>query len=76
MGHLHVSNNNGTDFDSFRVEHIPKEIKNFIRSKNIITNISRMREYDLIKCGYFLYSVYCFYAKRYKFITAHKFAFS
>ena len=26
---LYVNNNNGTYFDSFRVEHIPKEIKTF-----------------------------------------------
>ena len=26
-------------FDSFEVEHIPKEIKKFIENKNIITNI-------------------------------------
>ena len=26
-------------FDSFGVEHIPKEIKNFIKNKNIISNI-------------------------------------
>ena len=26
-------------FDSFGVEHVPKEIKEFIANKNIITNI-------------------------------------
>ena len=37
-------NNNVTYFDSFRVEHIPKEIKAFINNnnKNIITNIFRI----------------------------------
>ena len=40
-------------FDSFGVEHIPKEITKFIGNKNIITNIYRIRAYDLIMCGYF-----------------------
>ena len=30
-------------FDSFGVEHIPKEIKKFIRNKNIKTNIYRLQ---------------------------------
>ena len=33
--------------------HIPKEIKKFIGSKNIITNIYRIQTYDTIMCGYF-----------------------
>ena len=40
-------------FDSFGVEHIPKEIKKFIGSKNIITKIYRIQAYDSIMCGYF-----------------------
>ena len=40
-------------FDSFGVEHIPKEITKFIGNKNIITNIYRIQAYDLIMCGYF-----------------------
>ena len=35
-----------TRFDSFRVEHIPKEIKTFIDNKNIKTIILRMLAYD------------------------------
>ena len=38
-------------FDSFGVEHIPKEIKKFIGNKNIITNICRIQAYNLIMCG-------------------------
>ena len=34
--------------DSFEVENIPKEIKNFIGNKNAITNIFRIQSYDLI----------------------------
>ena len=40
-------------FDSFGVEHIPKEIKAFINNKNIITNIFRIQGYNSIICGYF-----------------------
>ena len=35
-----------TFFDSFGVEHTPKEIKKLIGTKNIITNIYRMQGYD------------------------------
>ena len=44
-------------FDSFRVEYIPEEIKDFIEefpgNKNIKTNIFRIQEDNLIMCGYF-----------------------
>ena len=46
-------NNNVTYFDSFGVEHIPKEIKTFIKNRNIKTNIFRIQAYDSIMCGYF-----------------------
>ena len=46
-------NNNVTYFDSFGVEHIPKEIIKFIENRNIKTNIFRIQAYDSIKCGYF-----------------------
>ena len=42
-----------TYFDSFGVEHIPKEIKKFIDNKNTITNIFRIQTYDSVMCGYF-----------------------
>ena len=46
--------NNVTYFDSFGVEHIPKEIKKFINgSLSITTNIFRIQAYDSIMCGYF-----------------------
>ena len=50
---LYVHNNDKvTYFDSFGVEHIPKEI--FInRSLSIATNIFRTQAYDSIICGYF-----------------------
>ena len=50
---LYMNGNNIIYFDSFGVEHILKKIKKFIRNKNIITNVYRIRAYDLIMCGYF-----------------------
>ena len=40
-------------FDSFGVEHIPKEIRKFIGNKNIITNIYRIQACDSIMCRHF-----------------------
>ena len=49
-----VDNYSVTYFNSFGVEHIPKEIKTFIgRSLSIATNIFRVQAYDSIMCGYF-----------------------
>ena len=58
---LYVKNNDITYFDSFGVEHIPKEITKFInrpsssasQNKKIKTNIFRIQAYDSIMCGYF-----------------------
>ena len=50
---LYVKNNDITYFDSFGVEYIPKEIKAFIKNRNIKTNIFRTQTYDSIMCGYF-----------------------
>ena len=60
---LYIYNKTIIYFDSFEVEHIPKEIMKFIcseqsssakaRNKNIITNIYRIQAYDSIMCGYF-----------------------
>ena len=55
------NNNSVTYFDSFGVEHIPKEIKEFVnrplssasQNKNTIINIFRIQAYDSIMCGYF-----------------------
>ena len=47
------NNNNVIYFNSFGVEHIPKEIKTFIINKNIKTNIFRIQPYHSIMCGYF-----------------------
>ena len=45
---LCVNNKTITFFDSFGVEHIPKEITKFIARKKIITNIYRIQAYDSI----------------------------
>ena len=50
---LYVNNKTITYFDSFGVEHIPKEIMKFIVRKKIIKNIYRIQAYDSIMCGYF-----------------------
>ena len=45
--------NDITYFDSFGVEHIPKEIKEFVKKKNIITNIFRIQADNSIMCRCF-----------------------
>ena len=60
---LFVKTNEVIYFDSFGVEHIPKEINKFIRSKElgpavgnnkkIKSNIFRIQAYGSIMCGYF-----------------------
>ena len=49
---LQVYGDNGTYFDSFGVEYIPKEINNFM-GKNIKANIFRMQANDSITWGQF-----------------------
>ena len=50
---LYIKNNNIAYFDGFGVEHIPKEIKAFIKYRSIKANILRIQTYDSIMCGYF-----------------------
>ena len=50
---LYVNDDNVTYFDSFGVEHIPKEIKKFTGNNNIITNIYKIQAYNSIMCGSF-----------------------
>ena len=40
-------------FDSFGVEHVTKEIKEFIGNKNIKANIFRVQANNSQMCGYF-----------------------
>ena len=55
---LYVNFKTITYIDSFGVEHIPKEIKKFIKNKSIITNIFRIQTYDSVLCGYFFIGFY------------------
>ena len=50
---MYVNDNNVTYFDSFKVDHIPEEIKKIIRNKNIITIIYRAQANNSVTCGYF-----------------------
>ena len=50
---LYIKNKRVVYFDSFGVEHVPKEIIKFIKNKDIIANIFRLQAYDSIMCGYF-----------------------
>ena len=40
-------------FNSFGVEHVPEEIKEFVGNKNIKANIFRVQANDSVMCGYF-----------------------
>ena len=50
---FYVKNNEVIYFDSFVVEHVPKEIKRFIGHKNIKTNIFIIQADNSVICGYF-----------------------
>ena len=50
---MYALNNNVTYFDSFGVEHVPKEIKIFIDKSVVVANIFRIQAYDSVMCGYF-----------------------
>ena len=40
-------------FDSLGVEHVSKEIKEFVGNKNIKANIFRVQANNSVMCGYF-----------------------
>ena len=61
---MYVNDNNLTYFDTFGVEHIPKEIKKNIGNENITTNIYRIQAYNSIICGYFCIGLFDFIFKR------------
>ena len=48
-----MNNNHVTYFGYFGVEHISKEIKTFIKNKNIKTKIFRIQADDSVMCRYF-----------------------
>ena len=49
---LYALNSNATYFDSFGIEHIPKEIKKIIDPSTVIRNIFKIHAYDSIMYGY------------------------
>ena len=50
---LYVQINDLTYFDSFEVEHIPKQIRTFIENKKHKNKYIRIQAPGSIKCGYF-----------------------
>ena len=50
---LFCNKNDIVYFDSFGVEHIPKEVKEFIGNKNIKTKLFRVQAKVSVICGYF-----------------------
>ena len=48
---LYINNKTVTYFDSFGIEHIPKEVKKFIGNRSIISNIYRIQNYESITYG-------------------------
>ena len=73
---FYVNAENVTYFDSFGVEHIPKEIKKFIGNKNIITNIYRIKAYNSITCWYFCIGFIYFMLKGESLLDYTNFIFS
>ena len=53
IGLLYSVKNEIVYFNSFGVEHIPEEIKEFIGNKNIKANIFRVQANNSVMCGYF-----------------------
>ena len=49
---LFCKKNETVYFNSFGVEHIPEEIKEFIGNKNIKANVSRVQANNSVMCGY------------------------
>ena len=63
-------------FDSFGVEHVPEEIKEFAGNKNIIANIFRVQANDSVMCGHFCIGFIDFILAGKKIDWFYKYAFS
>ena len=72
---LYMIAENLTYFDSFGVEHIPKEIRKFTGNKNSAKNFYRIQTYHSIMCGYFCIGFIDFMLKG-KSLLEHKNVFS
>ena len=55
---LYVNADNVTYFDSFGVEHIPKEIKKFIGNRNVATNPFRVQACVFINVWTLMYWIF------------------
>ena len=76
---LYVHDNNVTYFDSFGVEHIPRELIKLIGSENITTIEYYNYRIHMIwfnNVQILLYWIYWFYVKWKRFIGAYKLIFS
>ena len=51
-----------TYIDSFGVEYIPKEVKEFIKNKNLKSITFRIQDYNSIMCGYFCIMILLIYS--------------
>ena len=49
---LFCSRNEIVYFDSFGFEHVPEEMKEFVKNKNIKVNIFRVQAHNSVICGY------------------------
>ena len=50
---LFCNRNETLYFNSFGVEHVPEEVKEFVEDKNIKADIFRVQANDSVMCGYF-----------------------
>ena len=65
---LYVNGNNIIYFNSLGVDHIPKEIKTFIRKQKYHNKFCRIQVYYSIMCGYFCVRYIDFMLKRKSFL--------
>ena len=50
---IYLNNDRATYFDSFGVEHMPREVIRFLKNKDLHTNIFRVQPADSVLCGYY-----------------------
>ena len=72
---FYLIGNNVAYFDSFGFEYVPKEIKNFVGSKNITSNIYRIQAHGLTMCGCFCTGFVEFMLKGIKNVRLYQFNF-
>ena len=50
---IFINDDRATYFDSFGVEHLPKEVVKFLRGKDLNVNIFRLQPAQSVLCGYY-----------------------